>query len=119
MGFRAAEGYATLELWQEVLEELADLPRAFHISPAVLRLELRACVATRSWHRGQSAAHSLGQMGALDRMMVAGFHAAHGRDLLLQGLRDEAQLVLKRAVDTWPSCKDVVLKDPSLVAAML
>lgn len=119
MGFRAAEGYATLELWQEVLEELADLPRAFRISPAVLRLELRACVAVRLWERGEKVARGLGKMGALDRMMAAGFHAAQGRDLLTQGRKEEALAVLRRAVDTWPSCKDVVLKDPGLVAAML
>ena len=119
MGFRAAEGYATLELWQDVLEELAELPQAFRISPAVLRLELRACVATRLWQRGEGIARSLGKMGALDRMMAAGFHAAQGRDLLIQGRKEEALVVLRRAVDTWPSCKEVVLKDPGLVAAML
>jgi len=119
MGFRAAEGYATLELWQDVLDELTEMPPAFRKSPAVLRLELRACVALCAWERGEAAALKLGTMGALDRMMAAGFHAAQGRELLRQDRREEALHVLRRAVEMWPSCKDVVLKDPELVAAML
>ncbi len=119
MGFRAAEGYATLELWQDVLDELAELPEIFHISPAVMRLELRACVAARNWQRGAGAARRLASMGTLDRMMAAGFHAARARELLREGRRAEAKLALCHAAETWPSCKEVVLKDPSLVAAML
>jgi hypothetical protein len=108
-----------LELWQDVLDEIAGMPSVFRISPAVLRLELRACVAVAAWEQGDAAARRLGGMGALDRMMAAGFHAARGRQLLLQGRREEAFSVLRRAVETWPSCKDVVLKDPELVAAIL
>jgi hypothetical protein len=119
MGFRAAEGYATLELWQDVLDELSDMPRVFRISPAVLRLELRACAATGEWERGETVAGRLGTMGTLDRMMAAGFHAVQGRELLRQGRRKEALLVLRRAVKSWPSCKEMVLKDPELVAAMI
>jgi Flp pilus assembly protein TadD len=119
MGFRAAEGYVTLELWQEALDELSEMPQVFRNSPAVFRLELRACVALGSWERGEAVALRLGTMGALDRMMAAGFHAAQGRELLRQNRREEALRVLRRAVETWPSCKDVVLKDPELVAAML
>ena len=58
-------------------------------------------------------------MGTLDRMMAAGFHAVQGRELLRQGRRKEALLVLRRAVKSWPSCKEMVLKDPELVAAMI
>ena len=35
------------------------------------------------------------------------------------GRRKEALLVLRRAVKSWPSCKEMVLKDPELVAAMI
>lgn len=119
MGFRAAEGYATLELWQDALDELSEMPSAFRNSPAVLRLELRACVALETWEHGEAVARNLATMGGLDRMMAAGFHAAHGHELLRKGMREEALRVLRRAVETWPSCKDVVLKNPGLVAAML
>jgi hypothetical protein len=119
MGFRAAEGYATLELWPEVIEELEDLPLILRTTPGVLRLELRACVALRDWECGMKVATRLGEMGSLDRMMAAGFNAALARDFFLQGSQRDAKAALLRAVETWPSCKEVVMKDPALVAAIL
>ena len=119
MGFSAAEGYATLELWPEVIEELGDLPEILRFAPAVLRLELRACVALQEWQRGEEVAGRLGAMGILDRMMAAGFHATVAREFFREGRHAEAKAALRQAVETWPSCKDVVMKDPSLVASML
>lgn len=119
MGFRAAEGYATLELWPEVIEELEDLPVVLRTAPGVLRLELRACVSLRDWERGVNIATRLGNMGSLDRMMAAGFYATLAREFFRQGSHGDAKSALMRAVETWPSCKEVVMKDPSLVAAIL
>lgn len=119
MGFRAAEGYATLELWPEVIEELDDLPVVLRTAPAVLRLELRACVSLHEWERGMIVATRLGDMGSLDRMMAAGFYATLAREYFRQGSHHDAKAALLRAVETWPSCKDVVMKDPALVAAIL
>lgn len=119
MGFRAAEGYATLELWPEVIEELGELPLVLRTAPGVLRLELRACVSLRDWERGMHVASRLGTMGSLDRMMAAGFYATLAREFFREGSHHDAKDALLRAVATWPSCKDVVMKDPALVAAML
>jgi hypothetical protein len=119
MGFRAAEGYATLELWPEVIEELGELPVVLRTTPAVLRLELRACVSLGDWERGMDVAARLGNMGSLDRMMAAGFYATLAREYFRQGSRQDAKAALLRAVETWPSCKEVVMKDPALVAAIL
>ena len=119
MGFRAAEGYATLELWPEVIEELGELPGILRSAPAVLRLELRACVALHAWQRGEEIAACLGTMGVLDRMMAAGFHATVAREFFRDGRHAEGKEALRQAIETWPSCKEVVMKDPGLVAAML
>jgi lipopolysaccharide biosynthesis regulator YciM len=119
MGFRAAEGYATLELWPEVIEELEDLPAVLRTAPAVLRLELRASVSLADWQRGMEIATRLGTMGSLDRMMAAGFYATLAREFFRQGSHGDAKSALLRAVESWPSCKEVVMKDPGLVAAIL
>jgi len=119
MGFRAAEGYATLLLWPEALEELAELPEEQRGCPAVLRLELRSCFAAGEWERGAGAARLLQHSGPFDRMMAAGFHAAFGRELLQAGRTEEARISFRNAIDTWPSCKEVVLRDPSLLSAMI
>ena len=119
MAFRVAEGYSELGMWPEALEELENLASEFRAMPPVLRLELRCCVALEIWERGCLAARQLGGLGVIDRMMAAGFYATLGRDLLNNGRPDDAEAALREAIETWPSCKDVVLRDPSLVAAML
>src|SRR5688572_3474246 len=119
MGFRVAEGYSELGMWPEALEQLGDLAAELRALPPVLRLEIRCCVALEAWDQGRLAARQLRCLGIIDKMMAAGFYATLGRDLLKRGQPDEAKEVLCQAIETWPSCKDVVLRDPSLVAAML
>ncbi|WP_035612587.1 hypothetical protein [Haloferula sp. BvORR071] len=119
MGFRAAEGYATLELWPEVIEELDEVPQSIRLTPEVLRLELRACVALQEWQHGVQIAGNLGRMGALERMMAAGFYATLAREFFRCGQHGDAKAALHQAVETWPSCRDLVMKDPALVAAIL
>ncbi len=119
MGYCVAEGYAELGMWPEALEELGQLAAEYRALPPVLRLELRGCVATGAWERGRLAARQLRSLGVIEKMMAAGFYATLGRELLKRNRPDEAKEVLREAIDTWPSCRDVVLRDPSLVAAML
>lgn len=119
MGFCAAEGYAELGLWEEALEELGSLAAEYRAMPPVLRLELRCCVAVEAWEQGRLTARQLRNLGAIERMMAAGFYATLGRDLLKRGHKEAAEDALHDAVESWPSCKDVVLRDPSLVAAIL
>lgn len=119
MGFCAAEGYAELGMWDEALEELGSLAAELRAMPPVLRLELRCCVAMEAWDQGCLTARQLRNLGAIERMMAAGFYATLGRDLLKRGRKKEARDALHDAVESWPSCKEVVLRDPSLVAAML
>ena len=119
MGFCVAEGYAELGMWPEALEELGNLAAEFRAMPPVLRLELRCCVAVEAWDQGTLAARQLRNLGIIDKMMAAGFYATLGRDLLKRGLPDEGKVALREAIDTWPSCREVVLRDPSLVAALL
>jgi uncharacterized protein HemY len=119
MGFCAAEGYAELGLWPEALEELASLAAELRAMPPVLRLEVRCCVAVEAWEQGRLTARQLRSLGPIERMMAAGFYATLGRDLLQRGRKEEAKEAFRDAVDSWPSCKEVVLRDPALVAAML
>ncbi len=119
MGFCVAEGYAELAMWPEALEELANLAAEHRALPPVLRLELRCCVATGAWERGRLAARQLRSLGVIEKMMAAGFYATLGRELLKRGRADEAKAAFRDAIETWPSCREVVLRDPSLVAAML
>ena len=119
MGFRAAEGYSELGMWPEVLEELGELPGELRAMPPVLRLELRCCVALESWEQGGMAARQLRNLGIFDKMMAAGFYATLGREMLRRGHSEQAKDALHQAIETWPSCKEVVLSDPSLVAALL
>ena len=119
MGFTVAEGYSELGLWPEALEELGSLAAELRALPPVLRLELRCCVQIGAWEQGRLAARQLRSLGTIDKMMAAGFYATLGRDLLKRGHLEEGKEALREAIETWPSCKDVVLRDPSLVAAIL
>lgn len=106
-------------MWPEALEELESLAAEFRAMPPVLRLELRCCVALESWEQGRLTARQLRSLGAIERMIAAGFYATLGRDLLQRGHHEEAKDAFSDAAESWPSCKDVVLRDPSLVAAIL
>lgn len=109
---REAQGFMTLELWDDAWAALDQLPEGTVATPEMVRIRMRAAAGMERWDFVEELASILRHGNEEDRMEAACAYQSLAAEHYRRGRLEEARAMISAAVETRPEQSILIRTDP-------